>query len=101
MALLENILLTIVILWAVFNLAAIRYEARNGETVFLSALSSTLVLSLMIILTLTAGLSRFHLLWMFPLSFILGFLLLSIPFTASIIMASVAILAWPLKNKKQ
>jgi hypothetical protein len=101
MPLLENILLVIVIVWVALNLASARSNARKGETVFLPAYSSTLVLSIMIVITIASGLSRLHLLWMFPLSFVLGIILLAIPFTATLIIGSVAILSWPLKNHKK
>lgn len=95
MTIVGRCILGVAVLWTVLCLFAIRSKARNGQILILPSVSWTLVFALSILLTVTLRLSPFHLLWMFPVSAVVGIIVLVIPLTAKMVMYMVTLLAWP------
>ena len=63
----------------------IRKEIKAGGSVTYAVMCSNLFYCLAILGTLIIGYSPFHLLWIFPLAFLLGFLTLAFPFSEVLI----------------
>jgi hypothetical protein len=71
------------ILWQFFRT---RRRARNGEIIVPPFFAGLLIFSLCLIGVIVLGVSRLHLLWLLPLSYVLGTILLLVPVIQKIIM---------------
>lgn len=93
MAILNTVILVAAIAWAMAELIGTRRKLRNGESVMLPRFAATLVFILCILIVIVTGGSAFHLLWLFPLSFVLGISLLLFPASQKLLMACLGLLA--------
>ena len=93
MNILSSLILGIALLWVGWQVLATRRALRQGEPVMPPALAATLVFALSIVLVVILGASPLHLLWLFPLSFLLGFMMLLFPLGVHLIMACLGLLA--------
>ena len=86
--------------WVLAHLAWIRYTLRRGQPVLIPALANKLVLLIGLVVVVLLDLSPLHLLWWFPLSYLLGALILFMPSGVQFTMACLALLAWPSRTLK-
>jgi membrane protein CcdC involved in cytochrome C biogenesis len=93
MAILGTVIWVVAIWWVIGQLLATRRRLRNGQIVVPPLFASTLVFILSIFIVAVMGASPFHLLWLFPLSFVLGIALLLFPTLQLIVMACLGLLA--------
>jgi hypothetical protein len=91
MAILSTVILVAAIAWAMAELIGTRRKRRNDEIVMPPRFAATLVFILCIVIV--TGASAFHLLWLFPLSFVLGISLLLFPASQKLVMACLGLLA--------
>ncbi len=93
MAILNAVILVAAIAWSVGELIATRKKLQSGQAVKIPRFAATLVFILSIILILVLELSAFHLLWLFPLSAIIGTTLLFFSAGQRLVMACLGLLA--------
>ena len=86
MAAFSKFVLVAAIVWTVWRLLRIRARVRNTGIIIPPMVSATLVFAIFIILILATGLSPLHLLWLFPVSFVLGTLLIVFPICQKLVM---------------
>ena len=92
MAILSTVILVAAIAWSMGELILTRRKLRNGEIVMPPRFAATLVCILCIVIIIVMGASAFHLLWLFPLSFVLGIVLLLFPASQKLVMACLGLL---------
>ena len=92
MELVSKLLLLAAIVWTVGRMVRIRAQVRNGGIIIPPIASATLVFTVSIIVVLATGISALHLLWLFPVSFVLGTALLISPLGVKIVMGFILIL---------
>ena len=93
MAAFDTIILAVAIAWAVWQLWDTRRRVRSGAIVVPLLFAATLVFVLFILLILAIGASPLHLLWLFPLSFVLGVVILVFPAGVKFTMTCLFLLA--------
>ena len=93
MAILNTVILLAAIAWSLSELIATRKKLRSGQAVKIPRFAATLVFILSIILILVFGASAFHLLWLFPLSAVIGATLLFFSVGQQLVMACLGRLA--------
>ncbi len=79
MAILSTVIRVAAIIWVIAQLLTTRKRARQGEIVVPPLFAATLVFILFILVAWIMGASPLHLLWLFPLSFVLGIAVLLFP----------------------
>ena len=92
MELFSKIILALAIVWTIWRIVDIRSKVRKGEIVVPPFVASLLIFALFIVLIITMRASPFHLLWLFPLSLLLGIVILLFPFGRKFIMTFLTIL---------
>jgi len=93
MALLSTVIMLGAIGWVIAQLLTTRRRLRNGEIVVPPLFAVTLVFLLFILVVWAMGTSPLHLLWLFPLSFVLGIAVLLFPVGQQLVMACLGLLA--------
>jgi hypothetical protein len=90
---LRALILVAAIAWVIGQLWATRQKLHRGDVVIPPLFATTLLFALFIIVLLAIGASPLHLLWLFPLSFVAGVILVTIPAGANFTMACLGLLA--------
>ena len=72
MTILSTLIMLVAMGWVIAQLLTTRRKLRSGEIVVPPLFAATLVFLLFILLVWAMGASPLHLLWLFPLSFVLG-----------------------------
>ena len=93
MAILSFLILAIAMLWVAWHMFFIRRALRHGEPVMPPAFAATSLFALSIGLVVCLDVSFLHLVWLFPLSFFLGLVVLFFPLGVRVIMACMGLLA--------
>ena len=93
MTILSTVIMLVAIGWVIAQLLTTRRKLRSGEIVVPPLFAATLVFLLFILLVWAMGASPLHLLWLFPLSFVLGIAVLLFPVGQQLVMACVGLLA--------
>lgn len=88
----SKIILLIAIVWTLGRFFRIWRQVRNGAIVVPPLVAANFVFALSIIWVIIFGVSPMHLLWLFPLSFVLGVVLLFFPFGTKLILGFLAML---------
>ncbi len=99
MELLEKVILAIAIVWTIWRIFDIRSKAINGEMIMPPFVASLLIFILFIVSLIIIGSSPFHLFWLFPLSLLLGIVVLLFPFSRKFIMTFLTILVTHRNNR--
>ena len=94
----NNIILLTAIVLTVGRFFRVWRQVRSGGIVVPPLVAANFMFALSIILIISFGLSPLHLLWLFPLSFILGLVLLIFPFGTKLILGFLNVLAIGLKK---
>ncbi len=93
MAILSTVIRVAAIIWVIAQLLTTRRRVRQGEIVVPPLFAATLVFILFILVVWIMGASPLHLLWWFPLSFVLGIAVLLFPAGQLLVMACLGLLA--------
>lgn len=93
MAILSTVIMVLAIIWVIAQLLTTRRRARHGQIVVPPLFAATLVFILFILLVWFMGASSLHLLWLFPLSFVVGIAVLLFPTGQLLVMACLGLLA--------
>ncbi len=93
MTILSTGIMLVAVGWVIAQLLTTRRRLRNGEIVVPPLFAATLVFLLFILVVWAMGASPMHLLWLFPLSFVLGIAVLLFPVGQQLVMACLGLLA--------
>ena len=88
----SKIILVIAVIWPIWQMLSIRKQVLRGGIIVPPFVASTLIFAIFVLVVLIFSFSPFHLLWLFILSLILGFVLIIFPFVQRITIAFLAIL---------
>jgi len=92
MAILSTVIMVVAIIWVIAQLLTTRKRVRQGEIAVPPLFAATLVFILFILVVWIMGASPLHLLWLFPLSFVLGIAILFFPAGQLLVMACLGLL---------
>lgn len=95
MELLNTVVLWVAIVWVVWVVLATRHQLRTGDIVVPPMFASTLLFALGVIVVFVLDVSSLHLLWWFPVTFVLGIVVLTFPAGVHFTMNCLALLAGP------
>lgn len=93
MSMLSTLVMIAAIVWVTVQLLTTRRRLRSGEIVVPPLFAATLVFIVFILVVWAMGASPLHLLWLFPLSFVLGIAVLLFPAGQQLVMACLGLLA--------
>ena len=93
MAILGTVIMVLAIGWVIVQLLTTRRRLRSGEIVVPPLFAATLVFVLFMLVVWAMGASPLHLLWLFPLSFVIGIAVLLFPAGQQLVMACLGLLA--------
>ena len=94
MAVMSTIVLVISVVGVLWFISNMRSHVRSGGIVLPSSVSATLLFSLCIVFILLLNISALHLLWLLPVCFVVGFLILGVSVVRKIVFRFVAVLAY-------
>ena len=80
-------------LWVLRRLVVTRRRVRTGQVIIPPLFAATLVFLLSLLGVLALGASPLHLVWLFPLSFVLGLALVMCPLGVNLTLACLSLLA--------
>jgi hypothetical protein len=89
----KTCVLVLAVVWTVGQILHTRIQVRTGGIVVPLLVASTLVFALFIVVILITGLSPLHLIWLFPISFVFGIVVLVFPVGTRLILGMLALLA--------
>lgn len=100
---LDTLVWVLAIGYVVWVMSATRYQLRTGRIVLPPLFAATLVFAAGILALWLLGVSPLHLLWWFPLSLVLGVVLLTVPLGVHLTMTCLGLLAGlqPQQNSSQ
>ena len=93
MSMLSTVGMVAAIVWVTVQLLNTRRRLRSGEIVVPPLFAATLVFIVFILVVWAMRASPLHLLWLFPLSFVLGIAVLLFPVGQQLVMACLGLLA--------
>jgi hypothetical protein len=99
MALLSTIVLVMSVVGVLLFIWNMRSHIRRGGVVFPFSVSAILLFSLCIVLVVLLRISALHLIWLFPVCFVVGFFILGISVVREIVFRFVAMLAYRKNNE--
>ena len=97
----ENTVLVTACLWVVWQVLSLRNMALNGGAIIPPAITSLIVFIIFLALVVAFQLSSFHLIWLFVLSLVLGFVAIVFPVGQKMAMGFLAILAMTGKSQEE
>jgi len=80
------------IVWTLWQLVHVRKQLRSGAIVVPPFVTATLVFALCIVVVMLTGVSPLHLVWLFPVSFLVGLVLLVFPLGTKLIILFLVLL---------
>jgi hypothetical protein len=89
----STVVFVLAIFWVLSQLVATRRKLRTGQVVIPPLFAATLVFLVGILVVAALGASPLHLLWLFPLSFVLGLALLLFPPGLNLTLVCLGLLA--------
>ncbi len=95
MEIIGSSILALSIILVLWQLVRTRKRARNGEIIVPPFFSGLLIFSLFVLGVVIFGVSPLHLLWLFPVSYGIGTVLLFLPAVQKIVMTFLLMLANP------
>ena len=93
MDLINTVVFVLALIWVLRQMAVTRRRMRTGQVVIPPLFAATLVFLLCILVVVAIGVSPLHLLWLFPLSFVLGLVLVLFPPGVRLTLACLVLLA--------
>jgi hypothetical protein len=99
MAVLNTIVLVVSVVGVLLFMLKVRSHVRSGGILFPPSIPAALLFLLCIILILLLDISALHLIWLFPVCFVVGFFILGISVVREIVFRFVAMLAYRKNNE--
>jgi len=99
MAVLSTIVLVISVVGVLSFMLKVRSHVRSGGILFPPSIPAALLFSLCIVLVVLLRISALHLIWLFPVCFVVGFFILGISVVREIVFRFVAMLAYRKNNE--
>lgn len=97
----ENTVLVTAVVWILWQVISLRNMALNGGGIVPPAITSLIIFIIFLALVVAFQLSSLHLIWLFILSLVLGFVAIIFPVGQKIAMGFLAILAMTGKSKEE
>jgi hypothetical protein len=89
----ENTILATAVVWVVWQVFSLRNMALNGGSIIPPAITSLIIFIIFLALVVAFQFSSLHLIWLFLLSLVLGFVVIIFPVGQKIAMGFLGILA--------
>ena len=99
MGIVANIILFAAIAFVIISIGVIRAKISDEEFILPPILMSVVFFGIFTSIVAATAISPFHLLWLFPTSFAMGFAMLAFPATADFIELLVVLLSKTKRNK--
>ncbi len=90
---LGKVILVLAIIWPIWQIFSLRKKVIKGSVIIPPFITALFVFIIFVLIVTIFGLSPFHFLWLFPLSFVIGFVLIAFPLVQIITMSFLSILA--------
>jgi hypothetical protein len=97
----ENTVLATAVVWIIWQVLSLRNMALNGVSIIPPAITSLIIFIIFLALVVAFQLSSFHLIWLFLLSLVLGFVAIIFPVGQKIAMGFLGILAMTGKSQEE
>ncbi len=79
--------------WTLWQLLHVRRQVRSGAIVIPPLVAATLVFALCIVVVMLTGVPPLHLVWLFPVSFLVGIVVLLFPLGTHLLLRFLVLLA--------
>ncbi len=99
MAVMSTIVLVISVVGVLWFIVNMRSHLRRGGIILPFSVSAMLLFSFCIVFIVLLNISALHLLWLLPVCFVVGFLILGVSVVRKIVFRFVAMLAYQKKNE--
>ncbi len=96
----ENTILATAVVWVVWQILSLRNMALNGGSIIPPAITSLIIFIIFFALVVAFQLSSLHLIWLFLLSLVLGFIAIIFPVGQKIAIGFLGILAMTGKSNE-
>lgn len=93
----SNFILIISVIWVAWTMLRVRSNMRSGGVIFPPVVAAALLFAACIVIVSWYDVSALHLLWLFPICFVVGFVVLILPAAQRAVFAFVRILAYSLE----
>ena len=97
----ENIVLATALVWVVWQVLSLRDITLNGGTIVPPTITSLIIFVIFLALVVAFQFSSLHLIWLFILSLVLGFVAIIFPVGQKIAMGFLGILAMTGKSQEE
>ncbi|MBE9044889.1 hypothetical protein IQ255_10805 [Pleurocapsales cyanobacterium LEGE 10410] len=97
----ENTVLATAVVWVVWQVLSLRDMALNGGAIIPPAITSLIIFTVFLALVVAFQVSSLHLIWLFLLSLVLGFVAIIFPLGQKIAMGFLGILAMTGKGQEE
>jgi hypothetical protein len=97
----ENTVLATAVVWVLWQVISLRNMALNGGSIFPTGITSLIIFIIFLALVIALQLSSLHLIWLFFLSLVLGFVAIIFPVGQKIAIGFLGILAMTGKSQKE
>jgi len=93
----SQLILMLSVIFVVGFMLNVCSRTRSGRIVIPPLVSAMFLFSVCIVLILVLEISAVHLLWLFPLCLVIGFVLLVFPIVQKIVLGFVLLISYPIK----
>ncbi|HHP7231783.1 MAG TPA: hypothetical protein ACFCUY_13115 [Xenococcaceae cyanobacterium] len=97
----ENTILVTAVVWVVWQVISLINMTLNGGTIIPPAITSLIIFIIFLALVIAFQLSSLHLIWLFLLSLVLGFVAIIFPVGQKIAMGFLGLLAMTGKSQEE
>ncbi len=97
----ENTILVTAVIWVIWQVFSLRNMTLKGGTIIPPAITSLIIFIIFLALVVAFQFSSLHLIWLFILSLVLGFVAIIFPVGQKIAMGFLGILAMTGKSKEE
>lgn len=101
MTVIEYGVVALAIGWILWYLVHLRKQLLSGAIIVPQVVTTTPVFALCIVVVILTGVSPLHLIWLFPVSFLIAFVLLLFPLGIQFVYLFVALLMGPVVKRAQ
>lgn len=101
MTIISHGIVALAIVWTLWHLVHVRKQLRSGAIVVPPFVAATLVFALCIIVVILTGVSPLHLVWLFPVSFLVGLVLLLFPLGTKLLLLFLGLLVGTVESSAQ
>ena len=101
MTIISHGVVALAMVWTLWHLVYVRKQLRGGAIVVPPVVAATLVFALCIVVVMLTGVSPLHLVWLFPVSFLVGLVLLIFPLGTKLLRVFLVLLAGVVESSAQ